>query len=131
MHIVPSEAESEAVAMITSISSLEAYLNHAPANRINKISWAILNNDKVFLWGKPLLPITGRVYWRNGDFVLPTGYDFHLQILVKALDKILNPLKDSLVVWDTDTTYAIIEKTDLTALSLSSLRITLTDFAQL
>jgi len=131
LQIVPSEAESEAVAMITSISTLEAYLNHAPAIRMKQISWVILNNDKVFLLGIPLLPIKGSVYWGNGDFILPTGYDFDLQLLIKACNKILNPHGDSLVVWDTDSTYALIDKADLTELSLSSLRITLTDFAQL
>jgi len=122
LNLVPAEKEETAAAMITSISTLKNYVETAPAIRLQKISWVLLNNDKVFLLGVPVLPVTGDVFWTRDDMIIPAGYDFDLYALCAHVNELLNPDKDSWVVWNKDNTYFLIEKDDMQPLSVSSFR---------
>jgi hypothetical protein len=122
MQLLPSENESEAVAALVNIADLERYIVTAPAIRLQKIAWVILEKNRILLFGQPLLPISGDTFWQRGDFILPTGYDFDLFSLSDALNNSLNPEKSNLVVWNNDSTYFLIEKSDIQALSLGSFR---------
>ncbi|MBC7450141.1 MAG: hypothetical protein H7259_01485 [Cytophagales bacterium] len=123
LRLIPSQQEVESIAMITSIDLLHAYLKTAPAIRLQKITWVLLGDDRVFLLGVPFLPIQGKAFWNRGTFMIPAGWDFDLFMLTGTLNTILNPANDNWVVWDTDTTYLLINKTDMRPLSLSSFRL--------
>jgi hypothetical protein len=122
MRLISSPQEAEAEGMIIGIEQLEAYLLTAPAVRLQKLSWTLLNNDLVFLFGKPLLPVDAAVYWKRNNFMLPAGQDFELHLLSDTLNALLNPDNDHLIIWDTNNTYSLVEKSDLQPLSLSSFR---------
>lgn len=121
VNIIPSDLEREAIAMITTINTLRSYIETAPAVRL-QVKWTILNNDKVFLLGTPLLPVDGQVFWQHHNFMIPAGHDFDLYVLCDKVNSILNPGNDSWVVWNANSTYSLIEKNDLRPLSLSSFR---------
>jgi len=122
IHIVESEKEAESVAMITDLNTLETYLNAAPTIRLKTIKWVILDEDKVFLWGTPLLPINGKIYWQQNDLIIPGGYDLDLHLVAGSINDLINPDRKYLVVWDKDSRYFLIDKKDLQPLSLSSFR---------
>jgi hypothetical protein len=122
VNLVPGETEAAASAMITGIDVLESYIQTAAAIRLQKLKWTILNNDKVLLVGTPLLPLKGNVYWQRRDFLLPAGYDLELPLLTEAFNNTINPWHDALVIWNSDSTYFTVEKSDLRPLSLSSFR---------
>ncbi len=128
INIIPSESEAEAVGMITKITNLSTYIQTAPAIRLQNLRWTILNNDKVFIIGKPLLPITGETFWQRKDFLLPTGYDFDLHILSDILANKLNPDKDSFVIWNKDNNYFLIHRNDFQNLSIGSFRESVNSF---
>jgi hypothetical protein len=125
LQLVPSEAEHEAEVMITTLNTLEAYITSAPAVRFGPLSWALLNNDKAFIAGTPMLPIDGAVYWRRGHFIIPAGYEFELDMLCDTMNDLLNPHNDSWIVWHSNNTYALIAKEDMQPLSLGSFRATI------
>lgn len=122
MCLVPSRTEEEAEAMIIGIDILEHYMTTAPAVRLQNLKWVLLNNDTILLLGKPLLPLTAAVYWKRDNFILPAGYDFELYLLSDALNALLNPDHDQLIIWDINNTYSLIDKKDFQPLSLSSFR---------
>lgn len=122
--LVPAESEHEAEVMIVGIDTLEAYLESAPAVRLGPLSWTLLNHDKALVAGKPMLPVNAEVYWRSGHFIIPTGYEFELDMLCLAMNELLNPYNDSWIVWHADNRYALIGKDDLEPLSLGSFRAT-------
>lgn len=122
LQLAPSEAEHEAEVMITAAATLEAYLATAPAVRCKPLSWALLNGNKAFIAGTPMLPIDGEVYWRKGHFIIPAGYEFELDMLCPAMNDLLNPDNDSWILWNRDDTYALIAKEDMQPLSLGSFR---------
>jgi hypothetical protein len=129
VKIISSENEAEAIAMITSAVHLNNYIEKAPAVRFKNIFWTIINGDKVFLYGQPLLPIDGEAYWQRGGAILPAGYDFELYSLTDSLNYLVDSEESSLVVWNKDNTYALINKEDLEPLSLSSFRLSMQQLA--
>lgn len=58
IELTSSQVERQVVAMIVGLSTLQQYVDSAPTVRLKAISWAILNNDKAFLLGTPLLPLS-------------------------------------------------------------------------
>jgi len=128
MQLVASENEVEADGMIVDVHILEKYLITAPRIRLQELHWTMLNNDKILLLGKPLLPISANVYWSRNHMMIPAGYDFGLYSLADSLNAMLNPGNDHLIIWDLQNTYALVAKNDLQPLSLSSFRKTLQPF---
>jgi MoxR-vWA-beta-propeller ternary system domain bpX2 len=122
LNIIPSETEQEAEGMLATIETLQQYIETAPEVRLKRLKWVIIDGDSVFLIGKPLLPISGDVYWRKEDFMMPTGYNFDLHALMENLNTVINPRNDHWIVWQTDNTYFKIRKEDFMPLSLSSFR---------
>ncbi len=123
LRLRASNAEEEATAMIAGIAALRQYIETAPAVRLNALTWAILNSEKVLLLGKPLLPIKGDVFWNRHDFIIPAGLDFDLFLLGDSLNNGINSRRDFWVIWNADNTCFFVKKTDLSPLSLSSFRL--------
>lgn len=121
-RLIPVDKEVEAVAMLTSINTLQSYIETAPQIRLQKIQWTILNNDKAVLIGKPMLPITGQAFWQRQNILLPTGYDLELFVLADSISNIINPGNDCWILWNEDNSYCLINKNDVCPLSLSSFR---------
>lgn len=125
LKLIPSNNEEEATAMMVGINQLGRYIQNAPEARLNRLTWTIINEDKVLLLGKPLLPISGTVFWNRKDFIIPAGFDFDLPLLSDLFNATLNPDNNDLVVWNTDDTCFLIKKTDLQPLSISSFRLSI------
>lgn len=123
VRLIPSATEREAVCMITGVNVLQQYIEYAPAVRSKSLKWTILNNDKVLLYGTPLLPLDGSVYWQNGDHLIPAGAELELPVLRKSLESLLNADGCSFILWNNDGSYSLIDKSDLQQLSLSSFRL--------
>ena len=125
IKLVKDETENEAQVLLTNLSILLTYVEKASEIRLKKIQWVFINNEKVLLFGKPILPINASVYWIKNNAVIPTGYKFELEILNQQIDQKVNPDNDSWIIWNRDATYFKVDKSLLMPLSLSSLRKTL------
>lgn len=123
--LIETTEEKESEVMITTTANLNLYIQSAPSIRLEKLQWSILNNDKVFLIGTPLLPITGDVYWKNKNHIIPTGYNFELPLVSNEINSILNLNNDYYIIWNKDNTYALLDLSDLEPLSISSFRLSL------
>jgi hypothetical protein len=125
LQIIPSQIEATAIALLTQIDLLKAYTITAPEVRLQKISWTLLNDDEVLLLGTPLLPISGKTFWQRGDFLLPTGFDVDLYLLIEILNLRINPERKNWVIWNPNSTYFLIPKSGMERLSLSGFRKTI------
>ena len=122
IKLVRDEVEREAEVLLTDISTLENYLNSAPEIRLKNLTWVVIGTSEVLIFGKPLLPINGTVFWKNQDAIIPVGYNFELSILSETINKKINANKSAWVIWFKDATYFSLEKSQLMPLSLSSFR---------
>jgi MoxR-vWA-beta-propeller ternary system domain bpX2 len=123
IKLVLSEREKPVLGMIADREVLEEYIQNAPAVRLQKLTWAILNEKSVFIMGEPNLPIRGEIFWQNSNFFLPIGYDFELSILTKTINQLIDPNEANFIVFSKNNNYFLIEKTNLQTLSLSSFRL--------
>jgi MoxR-vWA-beta-propeller ternary system domain bpX2 len=128
VNLIPSETEREAMAMMTSISDLQQYIENTAAIRLQQIQWTIVDKENVLLIGKPLLPIKGSTFWQRNTHLIPTGFDFDLHILAEEMQRLLNPQQEGWIVWDKDSSYFLVKKTDLESLSISSFRLSMKAF---
>lgn len=122
MQLVAEEQEVAATVMLTSVEQLKNHLETAPSVRLRHLSWVVLNSEKAVIFGAPLLPIAGDVFWQNDDFIIPAGYNFEWRILAPSFNKVINPDSGNLVFWNADNTYCLIPKSNIEALSLGSFR---------
>lgn len=120
--LIPSDEEKEAHGLIVDLSTLQTYIETAPAIRLKGLHWAIIDNKQAIILGNPLLPLQGQVFWQMDDFLLPAGYRLELPVLAGTLNDILNANNDHWIVWNTDSSYWKIHKQALRPLSISSAR---------
>jgi hypothetical protein len=123
-QIIPSEHEYEAVALLVPIKDLSAYINTAPSIRFKSLNWVIIEDNALIL-GTPLLPIQGKTFWKRGDALLPTGYDFEFHLLSELINNQINPENKYWSLWNEQSDYFLIDKTLFQPLSLSSFRLSI------
>ena len=123
LRIIASEAERQAFVLVTTFAAAETYINTAAAFRLEKLQWVVIDSKVVF-FGTPLLPIQGATYWKNNNFLLPSGYDFEFPVLSELLQQKIDSAGTSWVFWNEDATYFTVSKQDLKPLSISSFRLT-------
>jgi hypothetical protein len=117
-----SHVEQEAFALVTPLATLQDYIRMAPEIRLKNLDWVILDKEKALLMRTPLLPIQGQVFWRKGNSLIPSGYDFVQYSLHNALENVINREDDQWIVWNADGSYFPIPKRYVEALSLSSFK---------
>ncbi len=122
IKLVQEEVERAAEVLLTDISTLENYLNTAPAIRLKNLTWVVIGTSEVLIFGKPLLPISGTVFWKNQEAIIPVGYNFELAIISETINKKINTTKSAWVIWFKNATYFALEKSQLMPLTLSSFR---------
>lgn len=125
LQLVPSETEQPAVALQTSLETLEKYIEQAPSIRLQHLTWTLLNDKEALVLGTPLLPLQGKVFWQNKTFLIPVGYDFDVFALTPVLQEKINPQADAYILWQEDSSCFYIDKQKLKALSIASFRLTL------
>ena len=123
VNIIPCEQEIQATAMIIPMPMLKSYIESAPWVRLKRIKWVIIKPNIALLFGTPILPLQSDVYWQRSDFLIPVGYDIDLPLLSNSINDLLNPTGDSLVVWNKDSSYFLVEKSSLRVLSIGSFRL--------
>lgn len=121
VQIVKSETEKEASAVLTSIATAKEYIATAPEVRLKNLEWTVLE-DKVLLFGTPLLPIKGVAFWKNKNAFLPAGYDYELPLLAAIIEKKINADGQNYMLWQSDSSCVLISKNSVKPLSISSFR---------
>lgn len=122
IKIIESLEEERAEVMQVELDALEKYIVSAPEIRLSKIHWLLIENSFALLFGTPMLPLNGNVFWIKGNAILPVGFGFELNLLSENIDNKINPKKEFFSVWNEDSSYYLIEKNKLKPLSIASFR---------
>lgn len=122
IRLTPSAEARETFALITALDILGAYVETAPAVRLQGLTWVVLDEDRALILGGPLLPLPGEVCWRRDCFLLPAGRDFEFPVLEEALKRRLNPGDDHWVIWEAGGNWFRIPQRALRPLSIRSFR---------
>lgn len=122
IRLMASEANYPAFALMAGMEDLRLYITTAPRVRLQHLGWTILDEKMALIFGVPLVPVRGAVYWQKNDFLLPAGYDFELPFLDKMVREKVNPNGENWVLWHTDGTYATVDKQAVMPLSVGAFR---------
>ena len=123
ISLVQATAERPTVAMCVSLNLLGNYIQKAPAIRLAPLRWIILGDAHALVLGIPLLPIPAEVFWSEGDFLIPAGYDFEWPALIAPLTgKLSNDGEPGFILWNRDATFSRIPKSSFRQLSIGSFR---------
>ncbi|KAA3440710.1 hypothetical protein [Rufibacter hautae] len=123
VKLVPADIEQPDFGLVVSLATLSAYVQTAPAIRLQNLSWLILKPEAALVLGTPLLPVPGRSYWQRGSHLLPTGYDFELPVLQEVIQQKINPEQEEWVFWQPNGSYSFITKAQFRPLTISSVRL--------
>lgn len=122
IKLVPAKEERPAAALIVGLQALSSWIETAPAVRLQPLQWAVIDEEKAFIFGQPLLPLPGEAFWQKSDHLLPLGLDFELPVLEGALSRLLNPGSGHWLVWQRDGSYCRVGRLALKGLSIGSFR---------
>lgn len=125
IRLQASDSEQEAIAMMCSTEQLNSYIATAPEVRLGAIRWTLLENNRLLLLGKPLLPVDGETFWLSGKWLLPSGYNLELSFLGELASNLLDLNPGEYALFLQNGTYVRITDSDLVPLSRSSYRMTL------
>ena len=126
LGILPSEKEHQAWVLVSSYEDAKNYIETAPDVRLKSLSW-VVSDEKIILFGTPLLPIKGETYWRINDFLLPTGFDLEFEILANTIQEKINENQENWIFWQQDGSYFKVPKENVKPLSISSFRLTFSE----
>ncbi|KOY86778.1 hypothetical protein AD998_12060 [bacterium 336/3] len=128
IHIIPSDEEKTAFAILCSLAILGNYVEKAPKIRLENLLWTIVNSSKALIVDLPLLPLNGNVYWKYQNMLIPVGYSFEFPEIALVWEKTINPDEKYWILWNIDDSYSLILKKDFEPLSISSFRKTIQNY---
>lgn len=120
INLVPSERNKAINATIVQLDHLERYLFIAPKIRLKSLKWTIIENDMAIILGRPLLPIQGQDLYQNSCFLIPAGYKFEYESMVKIYKKALGESIDFWYLLDEKSEMYKLRKTDFNRLTKGS-----------
>ncbi|MEM6964481.1 MAG: hypothetical protein AAF573_06930 [Bacteroidota bacterium] len=123
VKLVESEMVREGDALLTSSADWKAYAESASSIRLEKIRYAVAEHGEVLILGKPLIPIRGKTFWKNGNILLPNGYDFEFPVLSEIILQQYIPEKDGVLIFYKNGEWEKIQNSDFVKGSRSGVRV--------
>jgi MoxR-vWA-beta-propeller ternary system domain bpX2 len=125
LRLIPSDEEQQASILVTGMAAAGLYIDTAPAARLQRLQWTVVNNTDVFLKGQPLLPLDGNAYWQQGRFIFPLGWAPEFTILQNTAAQVMDPSGECFIWWLNAQEYCLLHAAALQPLSIASWRQTL------
>ena len=125
VRLVASASEQPAAALLVPVDMLRRYALTASAIRFRPLQWVVLENEAL-VFGAPLLPLPGVVFWQLGVHLLPAGYRFEFPALAEAIGRRLCPTSGDRLFWEPDGSCLVLGDEAIIPLSTGSIRMTTT-----
>ncbi|MEO0897676.1 MAG: hypothetical protein AAFY71_14825 [Bacteroidota bacterium] len=125
IRLIPSEKIRSPFGLIVDLDAFSSYMQSAPVVRTQHLKWLQLQEHEVLVIGSPTLPLEGMAIWKSGNHLLPTGYEFDLQILSSEIANRIDPSNTHWILWKEDPSFLMFKKEWLKTLSISSVRQTI------
>jgi len=102
IQLVSSQNAHPAYALQTSFKSWKVYVESAPLIRLQQLKFALSTEKTVLIIGEPLPTLQGISFWRNGNLLIPSGFDFEYGFLGTLVNQKLRLSVESLILFSAD-----------------------------
>jgi hypothetical protein len=123
ISLSPSNEEQEGVALLTTIDVLKVYAETAPEVRLKRTMFAVSGSGQTLVYGTPLLPLPGKVFWKKDRLLLPLGFDFAPPALFPLISEKFAG-SEAFILFHPDGSWERIHHEQLVATSRSAVRLT-------
>jgi hypothetical protein len=124
IRLVPSQQLQKGNALLTDLHTWKAYGETAPLVRLQQTRFAVSEENKVLIIGEPLPALPGKEYVLQDGLLIPLGFEFDPPVISSLISSQFNPDNDSLLLFDTDSSWEEIPKDAFVPSTRSAIRLT-------
>ena len=85
LQLVRSGKERKSELLLVDWKEWERYAKKAPNIRLARLRFATNEQGETLIWGDPLPPIPGTVFWQTHQVFLPAGWAFEQEIMAEIV----------------------------------------------
>ncbi|NML37656.1 hypothetical protein HHL17_10675 [Chitinophaga sp. G-6-1-13] len=100
--LIPVAQPGETTALLTTLAHWHIYGETAPAIRLQQLSFAADNKDRVLIVGHPLPAIPGKAYVKEQQLLLPAGFALQPAGITSIIIQQLDPQHEYLLLFHPD-----------------------------
>lgn len=120
IKIKHTEEVKESVALLTDLRTWKTYAETASIIRLEKLKYAVSENNEVLIIGKPLPTIPGQEFWQRKSILIPNGKDFEFSLVASLLLEEIETEKGDIILFQEKFTK--ISQSEFQKASRSSIR---------
>lgn len=124
LRIVASGRAEKGAALLTGWPVWAAYVEKAPAVRLQGLRFAASERSQALITGDILPPLPGREYWLQAGLLLPAGFDFEFPVLAELIRKKYNPENATVLIFDENGAFEKIDRNLFAPATRSAIRMT-------
>lgn len=121
-RLVRDDAEREAAILVVRGETLAAWAETAPASRLKPLAFAVCEDGRVLVKGKPLPSLPGRRCAEEGDIVVPCGWAFEPKVDAAVMREVLGLAPGDLALFAEDGTWERVDREAFVRTSRSAVR---------
>lgn len=85
VRLVRSAIERKSELLLVQWEEWEDYVREAPKVRLAPLRFATNAEGETLIWGEPLPPLPGTVFWQDHQVFLPAGWTFEQEVIAEIL----------------------------------------------
>lgn len=114
----------EPSALMTSIDELLAWVDTAPQNRINGLSWMFQRTiQRCLVVGAGLPPVSGSYFVKKEGILFPAGMIWSPRVSPSTLRQIFEVGTNEWLLWEADGSYVVLQEQELAVMSRANVRV--------
>lgn len=123
VRLVISQQSQPGNALLSDLHTWKVYGETAPLVRLQQTRFAVSEENKVLIIGEPLPALPGKEYVLQDTLLIPCGFEFDPPVISSLIGSQFNPDNDSLLLFDTDSSWEEIPKDAFVQSTRSAIRL--------
>ena len=124
LRLERTEAPREADALWLDSNAWARYARSAPAVRLKPLSFAVCDDGRCLVRGRPVPPLPGLRLWESAAVLVPCGYTWQPAVDTPVVRQVLDVDDEDIVLWNEDGTWERLSADQFVRATRSAVRAT-------